>query len=199
MSYEYRPERKIPSSALSQERLAKYGIEVRFSSDNAIALICGDQYLCARREGDSVHLEHKGEIPIQIIDAIMTEFDTKIWSEDDPQFWGYGSHEEMRAACQEVIGHGSEMREVDIISISGSEEFFMFVELETAKEMLSVLRANVCAVLDKSKKESELATIDRLMEFLSKLKKQEAMAGFIVAKIGFIAAKASAATFSVEP
>jgi hypothetical protein len=108
MSTDYATEKKILFADLFDGRLKKYGIEEVRKLEGPCEfhyLTDGTNCLLVSRMADGMLgsiSRHGGNNPRQILDAIREAFDTVIFSEYQPQFWGFNTREE-RDAAQDAL------------------------------------------------------------------------------------------------
>ena len=101
MSTDYKLEKEITMEELFDGRLEPYGVreyrEERSSSEFGV-LTDGISQLAVYAEGVVRLIKRCGtNNEILILNAIAEAFDTKIYSEHAPQFWGYDTNEEWEA------------------------------------------------------------------------------------------------------
>ena len=108
MSTDYRTDKKIKMNDLFDGRLKKYGVREKvkegrttqgfrlLKDDSGSLWVHGDEnFQGASRYG-------LGNCPRNILTAIEAVFDTKLYSEHEPQYWGFESHEEWDRAWDEM-------------------------------------------------------------------------------------------------
>jgi hypothetical protein len=108
MSTDYILSKKVSSCDLLCGRLATFGIREHVSSDTTERSRCltdGRNYLwvyltehgfvgCLSRYGANA--------PGKILAAISEAFETDVFSEHEPQYWGFDTQEEWHAACKKM-------------------------------------------------------------------------------------------------
>jgi hypothetical protein len=99
MSADFRPRDCMLASELFDERLRKFGIYKhgrRYVTDGR------GNYLFVEISDDGYAVEFTARHcdPSRILIAICEVFKTRIWSEDDPQFWGSGTWEKAYAGVR---------------------------------------------------------------------------------------------------
>jgi len=108
MSREFRTEKLIPMSDLFSGRLMKYGISGKppegytvirghFSWDSG-HLTDGSNGLAVYSTIDGMVSELSGNSAEYILKCIAKEFETEIYCEEQPQFWGFDTQEELDAS-----------------------------------------------------------------------------------------------------
>lgn len=100
MSTDFRTKSKIMMSDLFDGRLSKYGISEHCNEDTKCTTRCltdNDNFIWVfgNAAGRATSISRFGmNSPEHILNAIAQEFDTEIYSEHEPQFWGFSSQEE---------------------------------------------------------------------------------------------------------
>jgi hypothetical protein len=120
MSTDYRLNDKVSAHDLFDERLKMFGIQeyvMPKTDERSRCLTDGRNYLW-------VHLTEDGFVgclsryganaPGKILDAIAETFNTEIFSEYEPQFWGFDTKEEWDAAMQEMADQHREEFYADV-------------------------------------------------------------------------------------
>jgi hypothetical protein len=102
MSNEYKTQKIITLPELVSDRLKKYGISARLDADSPNNthgyLNDGINSVWVLPAGRGVMLTRYGSNdPNHILNSISQEFETEIYDEEEPQFWGYDTEEEMIA------------------------------------------------------------------------------------------------------
>jgi hypothetical protein len=106
MSTDYRLNEEVKFEELFDGRLERVGIRDACAKDTTPTSRCltdGNNYLWVY--GDEVvevmSRYGLGNVPGKILSAIAEIFDTDIFSEHQPQYWGYETEEEWKSALQE--------------------------------------------------------------------------------------------------
>jgi hypothetical protein len=100
--------RKVSARDLFDGRLAKWGIREHVfpqTEENSRCLTDGRNYLwvAISSHGWVGQLSRYGaSVPSKILHAIVEAFHTEIFSEHEPQYWGYSTREEWAAAWSEM-------------------------------------------------------------------------------------------------
>jgi hypothetical protein len=109
MSTDFRLQRKVRASTLLDGCLEKYGVREHIkpdeTSERAKCLTDGRNYLWMYIDNDDLvgcFCRYGANCPDRILDAIANEFDTDIFPEYQPQFWGFKTQEESDAALDEM-------------------------------------------------------------------------------------------------
>jgi hypothetical protein len=108
MSTDYCLEKKIPAADVLDGRLMAFGVREQMSENTTEASKCltdGRNYIWFYIDDDgavSCLSRYGGNVPSKILQAIATIFDTDIFSEYEPQFWGFDSQEEWDAAMEQM-------------------------------------------------------------------------------------------------
>jgi hypothetical protein len=123
MSTDYAPFEKVTASALFDGSLEKFGVREHVKPDetskNSRCLTDGRNFLwvyiddaglvtCLSRYGANA--------PGKILNAIAQAFDTDIFSEYEPQFWGFDTQEEWDAAMEQMGKESEEKFYVSVIN-----------------------------------------------------------------------------------
>jgi len=104
MSIDFTFEKKVWFDELFDGRLEKYGIREKFAGDRTSlfsrVLTDGENYLWVYGEGtvSCMTSYYPNGNPLKILKAIIKSFNTDIYSEFEPQYWGYETQEEWDAA-----------------------------------------------------------------------------------------------------
>jgi hypothetical protein len=101
-------EEPVPGTTWERHRLLTQG-------NNSIWVDADD-------DGYVSYLKHSGYPPFRILDAICEEFETTIYSEFHPQFWGFDTDEEWEAAMRELDREDEERFYTDIIKFLVGQE-----------------------------------------------------------------------------
>jgi hypothetical protein len=105
MSTDYITEKKVPIAALHGTLLSNEGVHVhKVESERYIILTDGESYLHARQcpDGELRFSRYGGNMPGFILGTISRLFDTEIYSEYCPQYWGFSTKQEWDAAFREI-------------------------------------------------------------------------------------------------
>jgi hypothetical protein len=102
MSLDYRPRKKIKLSEILDGRLEPYGIHEYADFDKSETNRCltdGDSGLFVYGDEEGVTFKANGScgFPVKILSAICDVFDADIFSNYDPQYWGFESEEAQEA------------------------------------------------------------------------------------------------------
>jgi hypothetical protein len=123
MSTDYRLFEQVKANTLFDGRLENFGVrehvEPGETSQNSRCLTDGRNYLwvyiddaglvgCLSRYG--------GNAPGKILNAIAQALDTDIFSEDEPQFWGFDTQEEWDAAWEQIDNESEEEFYLSVIN-----------------------------------------------------------------------------------
>jgi len=105
----YRPAEKICAADVLDGRLEAFGIREEITSDTTADSKCltdgrNSLWMDVDEEGLVKSWRRYGpNATSKILGAIATTFDTDIFSEHQPQFWGYDSEEEWDAGWREMF------------------------------------------------------------------------------------------------
>jgi hypothetical protein len=108
MSTDYRLGKKVCTRDLFGGQLENFGVREKVTSDTSELKRCltdGRNYLWVYIADDgfvSCLSRYGGNAPGKIINAIAEAFETEIFSEYEPQFWGFATQEEWDAAMKEM-------------------------------------------------------------------------------------------------
>ncbi len=109
MSTEFLPESPIRFEAVFDGRLERHGVVENFDAEDATedgrCLTDGNNYFWVYRtvSGETIFTRYMPNgAPGKIIAAIETEFETVLFSEYEPQFWGFETEEEWHQAWNEI-------------------------------------------------------------------------------------------------
>lgn len=99
MSTDFRPRDCMLASELFDGRLKKFGCrEHRQGTDRCLTDGRGNYlFVCIDDAGYAVEFTTRTD-PHLILTAITEAFDTQIFNEDEPQYWGFETWEEMNAS-----------------------------------------------------------------------------------------------------
>jgi hypothetical protein len=103
MSTDYAPFNKIHARDLFDGRLEKFGVREQATAEATETSKCltdGRNYLWAYVDDAgfvSCVTRYAGNAPSKILDAIAQTFDTDIFSEYEPQYWGFDTRVEWDA------------------------------------------------------------------------------------------------------
>jgi hypothetical protein len=109
MSTVYVTKKEIPFVDLFDGRLKRYGVGEFRRTEGSIEfhyLTDGTNRVSVSATGNGMlgHITRYGNNNAsQILDAIKNVFDTAIFSEDQPQYWGFDTQEEMDAAMETTM------------------------------------------------------------------------------------------------
>jgi hypothetical protein len=101
MSKDYRTAQNIKMADLFDGRMEKYGITEELDSPRTSKSRClrhGENSLWVNADatgGVSELTSYSTNDPTNILHAVAQKFDTEIWTEDEPQFWGFATQGEM--------------------------------------------------------------------------------------------------------
>jgi hypothetical protein len=114
MSTDYAPFNKIRARDLFDGRLDKFGVREQLSADTTETSKCltdGRNYLWVYiNDAGFVGsiTRYGGNAPRKILNAIAQAFDTDIFSEYEPQYWGFDTQEEWDAWQEKLAKEGDE-------------------------------------------------------------------------------------------
>jgi hypothetical protein len=149
MSTEYRPAQIILMEDLFDGRLSPHGVtEVIVAGKTSPTARClTDGNNCLWVYGDR-HVEsitrYGGNAPGKILWAIAETFDTDIYSEYEPQYWGFGTQEEWDACLQKMAEEDDAKFYTDIIRFLSGEPNDLrpgtigMIQAEIARELVAV-------------------------------------------------------------
>lgn len=146
MSKDFRTESKLLMSDLFDGRLSKYGISEdcnELTRSTSRCLTDNDNFIWVfgNAAGRATCISRYGMNSCQhILSAIAQEFDTEIYSEDEPQFWGFSSQEEWHEWQLNPKQFPDDFYESVIQYLSGNgvkydEGTILRIQLEIAKEL----------------------------------------------------------------
>ena len=127
MSTDYSTKEKISFADLFDGRLERYGVREHISEDsteNRRCLTDGRNYLWVFAADDrtlEILKRYGGNAPGQILGAIAEAFDTDIFSEYEPQFWGFDTQEEWDRAWSKISEEHEAKFHADIINYVAGE------------------------------------------------------------------------------
>jgi hypothetical protein len=106
MSTRFGFSKKVSAGELFGGKLEKFGVRELVTSDTSEKYRCltdGSNYLWVHIHDDWIVLSRQGgNAPGKIPSAIAEAFETEIFSEYEPQFWGFDSQEEWDAKMKEM-------------------------------------------------------------------------------------------------
>jgi hypothetical protein len=108
MSTAYRLEEKVSAHDLLCGRLATFGVREHVASDTSERRRCltdGNNYLwvCLTEDGFvSTLTRYRGNAPGKILAAISEAFETDIFNEHEPEYWGFDTKEEWDVAWKKI-------------------------------------------------------------------------------------------------
>jgi hypothetical protein len=123
MSTYYRLSERVAASTLFDGRLENFGVREHVEPDtttkNHRCLTDGRNYLwvCIDDAGlvDSID-RYGGNAPGKILNAIAEAFNTDIFSEYEPQYWGFDTQEEWDAAIKQMAKESEEKFYISVIN-----------------------------------------------------------------------------------
>jgi hypothetical protein len=128
MSTSYRPLEKISALELFDGRLEAFGIRERVTADSNEERRClTDGRNCVwveiNEEGRVTHLVRyfPGGAPRKILDAVAQAFDTDIFSEYQPQYWGFDTQEEWDAFQDKIAKEHADQFYADVLKFLRGE------------------------------------------------------------------------------
>jgi len=131
MSTDYRTAKKIGLCDLFDGRLSRFGIVERDARDTTESRRCltdGNNVLWAygNDNGELSSLTRYGwNAPGKILAAIVDIFDTAIYSEHEPQYWGFETQEAWDACWKEMDQERREQFHADLLRhVAGDESAF---------------------------------------------------------------------------
>jgi len=123
MSTDYCLSERVAASTLFDGRLENFGIHEHVNPDetnkNRRCLTDGRNYLWVYIDDAglvSSISRYGGNVPAKILNAITEAFDTDIFTEYTPQFWGFDTEEEWEAACKQRAKKWEEEFYVSVIN-----------------------------------------------------------------------------------
>ena len=166
MSTDYRPSKEITFEELFDGRLERFGVRDTRAKDSTATSRClsdGNNYLWVFGDDVVEVLSRYGlaNAPGKILAAIEEVFDTDIYSEHQPQYWGYETEEEWESARLKI--HEEYEAEFYI-------EIMKFIRGEThdiKPGTNGMTRANIAK--DLIAENPNLATPDRKAELMQRL------------------------------
>lgn len=128
MSVDYRFEKEITIEELFDGRLERHGVfeetkEGRTSQDcRLLRMGCNGLWVSGDEVVDVVTSPEENN-PVNILSAILQTFDTCVFSEDEPQFWGYETQEEWDDALDEVVRESlAELQKAGLVTRRNHDE-----------------------------------------------------------------------------
>ncbi len=124
MSTEFRTDKSVTVSEPFDGRLERYGIKPAEQADDydtCRGLTDGQNYLStyADENGFLSFMSRCGHNDVEkILDAIATEFQTVIFSEHEPQYWGFESEEELIAHISAISQERAALTEKETVGDS---------------------------------------------------------------------------------
>jgi hypothetical protein len=104
MSTDFKALKEIRASDLFDGRLEKFGVREHIKADETTelnrCLTDGRNYVwvCIAEDGlVGILTTYRWNAPATILNAVEAAFDTKIFSEHEPQYWGFETEEEWKA------------------------------------------------------------------------------------------------------
>ena len=123
MSTDYSLFKKVTANALFDGRLEKFGVREHVKPDETTkdrrCLTDGRNYLWVYIDDAgfvSCLSRYGGNAPAKILNAIAEAFDTDIFSEYQPQFWGFDTQEERDAAMEQMAKESEEKFYVSVVN-----------------------------------------------------------------------------------
>ena len=121
MSTDFITLKKVSIADLVDGRLEEFGIREHVHSRDTSAtskcLTDGRNYLWVDgNESGFVITRCEGNDPHKILGAIAEVFDTGIVSEDEPQFWGFDTQEQMDARLEEISKEHQDKFYLDLLN-----------------------------------------------------------------------------------
>jgi len=148
MSTYYAPSEKIDACSLFDGRLEKFGIREHVCVDTTHArrwLTDGRNYLWVNINDAGLvdsFVRRGVNAPGKILDAIVDLFNTAIFSEYEPQFWGFETQEEWDAAMKKIADENQERFYLEIMNYVRGEptnippETIGMIQAGIAKELV---------------------------------------------------------------
>lgn len=166
MSTDFKLEKKVSFKELLDGRLEPFGIREEYmdksTSSNVRALTDGRNYLWICGDENVKILTRFGRnSPDYILEVIARTFDTGVWSEYEPQFWGFETQEEMDAHEIAAAEHSRRVRYEKLMkmarggNVDPTEHEYLVATGEIAKELIE--------------EQPYLTDPDRMDEFLEKV------------------------------
>jgi hypothetical protein len=119
--------KKICAFELFDGRLEQFGVREHVCESTTRK----ERYLTDGRNCMWVYIDENGHLdqltrrganaPTKILGAIATAFDTEIFSEYEPQFWGFNTQEEWDAALEEVNREHRDRFYADLVKLASGE------------------------------------------------------------------------------
>jgi hypothetical protein len=171
MSTDFRTEEKIQMAELFDGRLERLDIrehvEPGTTSEKCRCLTDGRNYLWAYRARDGLlsSMSRYGQNAVgKILTVVAETFDTGIYSEHEPQFWGFANKEEWDLAWSEMDRKAEDEFHVDIIAyVKGESNDIKEGTVGMGKAKLAKNLIAVDPHLSMSENKRELLdTIDRI-------------------------------------
>jgi hypothetical protein len=147
MSTDFVTEKKVSIAVLHGTSLSNEGIRVhKVECETYLIMTDGQNYLHAyQAPNGQLGFTRFGEnMPGYILGTISRLFDTEIFSEYCPQFWGYDTNEEWEASSEEMAAAGRHEFYVEIQKILRGEpvdvdpETIWMTKAQIAKELVGV-------------------------------------------------------------
>jgi hypothetical protein len=173
MSNDFIPSKNVTARELLCRRLKAFGVKVeehRSFDERSYRLTDGSNYLWAFLTEDgsvSVFTAQSANNPYKILRAISEAFETDIFSESDPQFWGFGTEEEMTAACKKAAADDEEVADLNrhqfyanVCAYVRGEPNNINLPTKIKAQIARVLVENDAALLGPEMKEQLLAEIE---------------------------------------
>jgi hypothetical protein len=127
MSTDFVTEKKICASEVFDGRLEQFGVREHVCESTTHK----EKYFTDGRNCLWVYIDENGYLdqltrrganaPTKILRAIATAFDTEIFSEYEPQFWGFNTQEEWDAALEELNREQTERFYADLVKFASGE------------------------------------------------------------------------------
>jgi hypothetical protein len=129
MSTDYRAGDKIRMQELFDGRLTPFGVVEELvpsnTSERARVLTDGQNFVWVYADDGgyvSGFSRYAWNVPRRILEAVAEVFDTEIFSEHEPQFWGFATEEEWDAAMEKMSREDRDKFHADILRyLAGAE------------------------------------------------------------------------------
>ncbi len=172
MSTDYVTVERISFADVFDGRLKRFGVEEHIHKDASDIYRCltdGRNYLWAYATSDEIlgGFERCGaNAPGRILEAIAETFDTDIFSEHEPQFWGFDNQEEWDLALKEMAQEHDDEFYTEIIRYVAGEKNDLtpgtigMIKADIAKDLV----AETPRLVLPEKKTELMAAIDQIYQ-----------------------------------
>ncbi len=123
MSTDFRLVKEVSFKEVFDGRLEPFGIREEYiigsTSRNSRALTDGRDHLWVYgKETVQILTRYGRNCPNYILEVIAKIFNTNLWSEHDPQFWGFETQKEMDAHEMAAVAHTRKLRYEKLLTIA---------------------------------------------------------------------------------